>query len=129
MRMIDISVVELIAAKRAMITAGWTFCGSVMHDKGATGNFGLLYVKDGKRFYLNKDTFNGMEVGPFDDLTRFEKVRTALINRANSVDKEYETLFRDRACSISGWIEDIKNGWPIDLEYVRSAVAEFEKMV
>ena len=49
------------AAKARLVAEGWTFTHSVMHDGGATGNYGSCFIKrsaDGERLsvYLNKDT-------------------------------------------------------------------------
>lgn len=49
-------IVQTIAALKS---AGWEYIGSVMNNNG-TGNrlaYGLLFTKDGKKFYFNKDTY------------------------------------------------------------------------
>lgn len=40
-----------------MKKAGWTFVGSVMKQNGNGFAYGLLFTKDGKKFYFNKDTY------------------------------------------------------------------------
>lgn len=37
--------------------AGWNFVGSVMKQANAGFAYGLLFTKDGKKFYFNKDTY------------------------------------------------------------------------
>ena len=39
--------------------AGWSFVGSVMTSElsGNTLAYGLKFIKDGKKFYFNKDTY------------------------------------------------------------------------
>lgn len=47
-------------AKIALENRGWVQSHSVMHDGGATGNFGMCYRKDGASFYLNFQTLNNL---------------------------------------------------------------------
>lgn len=39
--------------------AGWTYVGSVMVSEvaGCTIAYGLKFIKEGKKFYFNKDTY------------------------------------------------------------------------
>ena len=57
-----ITLQQLRNAKAALTSAGWTRTHSVMHDGGGTGNYGTCYVKDGRKFYLNKDTFTNLPI-------------------------------------------------------------------
>jgi hypothetical protein len=54
---------ELNAAKNALINAGWTHSHSVMADKAgqASNCFGLVFIKNGNRFYLNLNTSHMVE--------------------------------------------------------------------
>lgn len=49
-------------AKIALKERGWEELHSVMHDGGATGNFGTCYVKNGSVFYLNFQTVDQLPV-------------------------------------------------------------------
>jgi len=49
---------QLIEAKKTLVTNGWEQSHSVMHDGGATDNFGICFRKDGASFYLNFLTIN-----------------------------------------------------------------------
>lgn len=49
----------IVATIAALKLAGWTYCGSVMNN-GGVGNklaYGILFSKEGKKFYFNKDTY------------------------------------------------------------------------
>lgn len=48
------------AAQTKLIQAGWVRGASVMHDGGATGNYGVSFSRDGARFFLNKDTIGSL---------------------------------------------------------------------
>lgn len=52
---------QMIAAKQALVAAGWTHTHSVMAQDG-TANFGLCFIKDGKKFYLNVLTFKNLPI-------------------------------------------------------------------
>jgi hypothetical protein len=43
--------------KAKMIAAGWTY---VLSTTGSGKNYGLLFTKDGQKFYLNKETIAAM---------------------------------------------------------------------
>ena len=47
---------QMIAAKKTLERNGWVHTHSVMHEAGATGNYGMAFSKNGQSFYLNKDT-------------------------------------------------------------------------
>jgi hypothetical protein len=49
---------KLIAAKKSLVAKGWTQSHSVMHDGGATGDFGICFIKNGAAFYLNFTTID-----------------------------------------------------------------------
>ena len=51
---------NVAAAKAKMIAAGWAYVLSVTATPGHGTNYGLLFTKDGEKFYLNKDTFAAM---------------------------------------------------------------------
>lgn len=51
------TAIALKAAKRALEAAGWIHVCSIMHSGGASGNYGLCYLKNEETFYLNKDTY------------------------------------------------------------------------
>lgn len=51
---------DVKAAKAKMIAAGWDYILTVTATPGHGTNYGLLFSKDGAKFYLNKDTFNQM---------------------------------------------------------------------
>lgn len=42
--------------KAKMIEAGWRYILSVTRTQGHGTNYGLLFVKDGQKFYLNNET-------------------------------------------------------------------------
>jgi len=52
----------LTAAKLQLINAGWTYAFSVMHDGGSSGEYGACYIKNGAKFYLNKDTVDNLPI-------------------------------------------------------------------
>jgi hypothetical protein len=54
---------QLIEAKKTLIANGWEQSHSVMHDGGATGNFGTCFRKDGNSFYLNFLTIDQLPIG------------------------------------------------------------------
>lgn len=43
-------------AKKQLVEAGWTQISSVMSDSAGI-RYGSHFVKDGKEFFLNKDTY------------------------------------------------------------------------
>lgn len=49
----------LVKAIAELVQAGWTKIATVMKGSDAHNLFayGLLFTKDGKKFYLNKDTY------------------------------------------------------------------------
>jgi hypothetical protein len=50
---------NLVKAIGELVQAGWTKVASVMSDKENDNRFayGILFTKDGQKFYLNKDTY------------------------------------------------------------------------
>lgn len=49
-------------AKAYLKNEGWTYVCSIMSDTGKqTGHYGLLFIRNGEKFYLNVDTIG--EVG------------------------------------------------------------------
>jgi hypothetical protein len=52
----DMNKAQMIAAKKTLERNGWVHTHSVMHEAGATGNYGMAFSKNGQSFYLNKDT-------------------------------------------------------------------------
>jgi hypothetical protein len=44
--------------KAKLIANGWQYICSIMHDTPKNGSYGLLFIKEDEKFYLNKDTFN-----------------------------------------------------------------------
>lgn len=52
---------ELKDAKNALINAGWVHSHSVMADKPDTNCFGLVFLRAGHKFYLNKNTIHLVE--------------------------------------------------------------------
>jgi hypothetical protein len=53
------SVAEL---KAALIAAGWTYVLSITRTPGHGTEYGLLFTKDGEKFYLNHETLGSMPV-------------------------------------------------------------------
>lgn len=54
---------NLKKAANELEAAGWEKCLSVMHSGGGLA-YGSLFIKDGVRFYLNKDTLMAGFTGP-----------------------------------------------------------------
>jgi hypothetical protein len=46
--------------KANMIAAGWTYNLSVTRTPGHGTNYGLLFTKNGQKFYLNNETQNNL---------------------------------------------------------------------
>jgi hypothetical protein len=51
---------KIAYAQTILTTTGWTKVCSTMHSGGATGNFGILYIKDGEKIYLNFKTVDAI---------------------------------------------------------------------
>lgn len=49
-------------AKIQLTNCGWVQSHSVMHDGGASGDFGVCFIKDGARFYLNFQTVDQLPI-------------------------------------------------------------------
>jgi len=47
---------QIAEAKVALIKDGWDLVGSIMHDGGATGDFGIMYIKDKDTVFVNFKT-------------------------------------------------------------------------
>lgn len=53
---------QLTDAKDYMAANGWTYILSVMADVKDGTNYGLLYTKAGRKFYLNFETIDNLPV-------------------------------------------------------------------
>lgn len=51
-----------VAGKAKLEAAGWIKVASVMSDQAQDGKFGTHFIKDGKEFWFNKDTFQNLPV-------------------------------------------------------------------
>jgi hypothetical protein len=47
---------QFAQAEKLLLNTGWTKSHSVCHDGGATGNFGICFIKNGTPIYLNYKT-------------------------------------------------------------------------
>jgi hypothetical protein len=51
---------QIAQAQILLAKNGWTKACSIMHDGGATGNFGIVYRKNGETIYLNFKTVDAI---------------------------------------------------------------------
>ena len=51
---------QIAQAQTLLAKNGWTKACSIMHDGGATGNFGIVYRKNGETIYLNFKTVDAI---------------------------------------------------------------------
>jgi hypothetical protein len=47
---------QIANAKAALVEHGWREIASVMHDGGATGDFGTIYMKEKETVFVNFKT-------------------------------------------------------------------------
>lgn len=88
---------NLQACAHMLKEAGWTIACSMMHSGGATGNFGVCWVKDGRRFWLNRNT-----VGAFDahcHAHEFQPTPPFIVEGVDTEDGSRCTLFESNSSS------------------------------
>ncbi len=55
------TITDFMNAKNRLLADGWVHTHTTMN--GGKGNYGMAFSKNGKQFYLNKDTINNLPEG------------------------------------------------------------------